>query len=214
MSSERQIRANRANARASCGPKSRRGKARASRNALRHGLNVPLYVDPELASEVEILAQRICATATDPDLLRLARPIAEAQLNLRRVREYRQRLIAQALADRNFHTDAAFYQLLRVARRFFATHRDAASREEFWNSPGPQPLTGPERTAAILAQFASELTALDRYERRALSRRKFAIRAFDAFVTQTQNAADGRRNWARQQLRGTGSSAAPTQHQE
>jgi hypothetical protein len=38
---------------------------------------------------------------------------------------------------------------------------------------------GPQKFAVILAQEAKHLLAMDRYERRALSRRKFAIQAFD-----------------------------------
>ena len=43
-----------------------------------------------------------------------------------------------------------------------------------------QPLEGEEKLASILEEKISEFAALDRYERRALSRRKAAIRNFDA----------------------------------
>jgi hypothetical protein len=42
MASERQIEANRRNARNSTGPRSRSGKKRASANAFRHGLTKPI----------------------------------------------------------------------------------------------------------------------------------------------------------------------------
>ena len=44
----------------------------------------------------------------------------------------------------------------------------------------PAPAREFEKFATIIAEHAETLLAMDRYERRALSRRKFAIRVLDA----------------------------------
>jgi hypothetical protein len=43
----------------------------------------------------------------------------------------------------------------------------------------PKKASGPHQFATILVQNFKELKAMDRYERRTMSRRKFAIRALD-----------------------------------
>ena len=146
MTSDRQRRANQANAKASTGPKTRAGKERAAQNALRHGLSIPVSSDPALSPQAEAIARRIAGPDAKAEALEQARRIGEAQVDLNRVRARRMALVADPLE----------------------------------RAIGGKSLEGFEKLAIILQARASELARLDRYERRALSRRKSAIREFNS----------------------------------
>lgn len=95
MTSDRRHEANVANARASTGPRSKAGKARSSKNALRHGLNVSIWDDAALTSRAKDLALRIAGPKPDTERLVRAWAIAEAQFTLERVRARRMRLLQE-----------------------------------------------------------------------------------------------------------------------
>jgi hypothetical protein len=98
ISNARKINANRANARASTGPKTAQGRARAAQNALRHGLSLPVYSDPILAEQVEVLAREIAGKDADAEIQELARRVAEAQIDVSRARYARHQLLSRALS--------------------------------------------------------------------------------------------------------------------
>lgn len=88
--------------------------------------------------------------------MELALHIAEAHIDIVRIQNARHQLLSRVLIGPGIDFGC-----------------DIASREE----------TEQARLAEALADLAPRLIALDRYERRAMSRRKFAIREYDAMLS-------------------------------
>lgn len=192
MTTVRQQRANRANATASTGPRTKAGKTRSARNALRHGLNIPVWSEPTLAPEAEAIARRIAGPGVGADALEWARRIGEAQVDLNRVRSLRKHAIARRLSNPRGGPSFGGLELVRLSGSFL--DRDECdpvgpAGVEIIDQPlHPNRLEAEARLAAIFVDMTSELARLDRYERRALSKRKTAIRGYDA----ARSAADNR----------------------
>jgi hypothetical protein len=102
MASMRKIAANRTNAQASTGPRTTKGKARASQNARRHGLSQSVTSNPVLSAEVEALAREIAGEVSDLDIVELARAVAEAQIDMVRIRRARRDFLARNMIDPDY----------------------------------------------------------------------------------------------------------------
>jgi len=143
MTSDRKIRANRKNAFRSTGPRSAAGKTHMSRNALQHGLSLPI-TDLSISAEIDRLARKLAGKSPNWQRLEQARIAAEAEFDVRRVRAHRKTIID-----------------LKAARL---------------SRPEASDLLPEHRNAVAIMEALPELTALERYERRAFARRKRAIR--------------------------------------
>ncbi|MBR0829835.1 hypothetical protein JQ596_30335 [Bradyrhizobium manausense] len=96
MASIRQIEANRRNATRSTGPRTTRGKANSSRNALRHGL--ARGTDASDPAAAENLAIAIASGLGRPIASDSAMALARSRLALLRIRNLRRDMLAALLA--------------------------------------------------------------------------------------------------------------------
>jgi hypothetical protein len=146
MTSATKIAANRRNARRSSGPRTAAGKQTVSRNALRHGLSALPHRTPEIAAELDRLANIVAGEDADPAQREQALIIAESELSLLRVRAVRTNILEQMRAT---------------------AAEEGGSRGDQANAVLPGVIGG---------AYLDQLRRLERYERRAFSKRQAAIR--------------------------------------
>jgi hypothetical protein len=173
MASERQIAANRRNAKKSSGPRSAGGKKRASSNAYRHGL-FSRRARAAVAEEVEAFARKIADTTSGAIALEHARIVAEADSELALIRDAKRALIDRTDIFGDFKTPPLiptdpskhpwFMSPAQERRFLLAKAKDPPEQQE-----------EAERSAAI-KRVLSELTNLSLYEKRAAGRRDRTIR--------------------------------------
>jgi hypothetical protein len=184
VATERQRSANRANAGRSAGPRTRAGKAVASGNARKHGLAAAVRGEPGVEAEIEQLARAIADEAGRPDLVGLARRIAEAEMDLRRIRRSRATLAKIPGSDvppvskvRSQNSRSFLSNILRLLRRKVPTVEDITVQlySAGFGSNAPDFVEAPGKGQ----KGKPKAEVLERYERRATSRRKSAIRDFD-----------------------------------
>jgi hypothetical protein len=146
--------------------------------------------------EIEDLTRKICGSRpgadTDKDgtkgidagaqceLARIARRIAEAQVDLLRVRRARHDLISRAFSNPHFRPGKGLHAWIRLLANAGALLKQGLALPQDMRDAIEVKPQGAEKLALILSDASAELARMDRYERRALSRRKFAIREFDA----------------------------------
>jgi hypothetical protein len=159
VASERQILANRRNAQKSTGPKTALGKKRSSKNAYNHGLSLPMR-NVGSQKQLEELARLSAGDASDPKILVLAERAADAQADLMRARNVKTAMLERALMQtRNL------------------------AQAELLDSSRPL-LEGEEQPFVNAVQhILPELTKINRYEKRAASRRDRAIHELASMKT-------------------------------
>jgi hypothetical protein len=188
------------------GPLTARGKARASQNARRHGLSRSVLRNPTASLEIEDLTRKICRArpgahadedgtkgidaAVHCESARLARRIAEAQVDLLRVRRARHDLISRAFSNPHFRPGKGLHAWIRLLAKASALLQQGVALPQDMRDAIEVKPQGAEKLALVLSDASAKLTRMDRYERRALWRRKYAIREFDAAVAALRHQLD------------------------
>ena len=182
MATERQIAANRRNARKSTGPKSTSGRKTSSQNALRHGLARRIS-STDFEQRLETLARQFAGDTDDKTKLGWARVAAEAELELQLIGQLNTTMIERVMAYGDLE-EAKFFRSDKEQLRWIKANIHGLAGRGPLKSPWPEridrpatmPKEEPNRTAEAIRRLLPELVRLQRYKQRAAGRRDRAIR--------------------------------------
>jgi hypothetical protein len=199
------------------GPRTRAGKARSSRNALRHGFTARSLRDPNVSARIQSLANIVCGQKASAAGWEQALIIAESQILIQKIRAARVAAIDHALSRPAFEVVGTIFTGaveafgdgdVRAAAKYMARVVKALPQ---WLGvkisgsgtklkvtpapPAPEPAQKPLQLSDIpyginerLQEVLPELSKFDRYERRALSRQRQAMRRFLAISALDEEA--------------------------
>ena len=136
--SARKRAANRRNARRSTGPRTAAGKARAARNAHRHGLTLSLGSDPAWWPMLGALTEAIAGPQADAERRERAMRVAQAHVEVLRIRAAKCNILADGVSPATVNRLTC---LMRYERRAFARRKramrafDGRAKENCQNEP-------------------------------------------------------------------------------
>ena len=171
VASERQLTANRSNAQKSTGPWSASGRRRSSQNAHRHGLTKRL-TGQLFERQIELLARRI--VGDDTEHLPLARVVAEADLELMRIRQLKKTMIEHVMAHSVFDGSQSLRSQNDSIRQT-GCEPDRPPWPILFDPRQTIPKEGADRLVEAIRRLLPDLVKLIRYEDRAAGRRNKAI---------------------------------------
>jgi hypothetical protein len=170
-----QIAANRCNALKSTGPRSIFGKLKSSRNARRHGLSVQTALTEEVRQLARAILEPVPIELRTPALDNWAHLVAQAEFDLERARAAK-RDVYRRLPIQN----AAL--VTQAHARGFDAGAERGDSHALMAEPSTQ----------MMRQAIGELRKIDRYEGRALSRRRKAALTYRSHVKQILKQAEKR----------------------
>ena len=139
-------------ARKSTGPRSGAGRKRPSRNAYRHGQSLSITSTAAVAKQLDKLVRKIAGDSEDAMVLERACAIAQAELDLARVRRAKVALIERASAFGELDPPRSFTSVTRIIRFLNAFYPGRVALPKPLDSSATMPRQEPDRSAEAVRQ--------------------------------------------------------------